>query len=113
MYENDKIFLKKGKYGLYVTWGDKNKSLTYMKKEEHNITYEDVIQFIEKPTNIIRYLTDNVSIRNGKFGNYIFYKTDSMKKPKFLTLQGYKDNIQTAVEEDLLTWIENKHEITC
>jgi len=113
MYENEKIFLKKGKYGLYVTWGDKNKSLTYMKKEEHNITYEDVIQFIEKPTNIIRYLTDNVSIRNGKFGNYIFYKTDSMKKPKFLTLQGYKDNIQTAVEEDLITWIENKHEITC
>ena len=113
MYENEKIFLKKGKYGLYVTWGDKNKSLTYMKKEEHNVTLEDVIQFIEKPTNIIRYLTDNVSIRNGKFGNYIFYKTDSMKKPKFLTLQGYKDNIQTAVEEDLCTWIENKHEITC
>ena len=82
-----------------------------MKKEEHNITYDDVIQFIEKPSNIIRYLTDEMSIRNGKYGNYIYYKTASMKKPKFLTLQGFQDKIEDAVEEDLLTWIENKYDI--
>ena len=35
-----------------------------------------------------------------------------MKKPKFLSLQGFKDKIEEAVEEDLLTWIENKYEIT-
>ena len=77
-----------------------------MKKEEHNITYDDVIQFIEKPTNIIRNINDQLSIRNGKYGNYIYYKTQSMKKPKFLSLQGFKDKIEEAVEEDLLTWIE-------
>jgi len=112
IYKDEKIFLKKGKFGLYVTWGDNNKSLTYMKKEEHNITYDDVIQFIEKPTNIIRNINDQLSIRNGKYGNYIYYKTQSMKKPKFLSLQGFKDKIEEAVEEDLLTWIENKYEIT-
>ena len=83
-----------------------------MKKEEHNITYDDVIQFIEKPTNIIRNLHETLSIRNGKYGNYIYYKTQTMKKPKFLSLQGFKDKIEEAVEEDLLTWIENKYEIT-
>ena len=112
IYKDEKIFLKRGKFGLYVTWGDNKKSLTYMKKEEHNITYEDVIQFIEKPTNIIRNLNENMSIRNGKYGNYIYYKTESMKKPKFLSLQGFKDKVEEAVEEDLLTWIENKHEIS-
>jgi DNA topoisomerase I len=112
IYKDEKIFLKRGKFGLYVTWGDNKKSLTYMKKEEHNITYEDVIQFIEKPTNIIRNINEQLSIRNGKYGSYIYYKTQSMKKPKFLSLQGFKDKIEEAVEEDLLTWIENKYEIT-
>jgi len=112
IYKDEKIFLKRGKFGLYVTWGDNKKSLTYMKKEEHNITYEDVIQFIEKPTNIIRNINEQLSIRNGKYGNYIYYKTQSMKKPKFLSLQGFKDKIEEAVEDDLLTWIENKYEIT-
>ena len=112
IYKDEKIFLKRGKFGLYVTWGDNKKSLTYMKKEEHNITYDDVIQFIEKPTNIIRNLHETLSIRNGKYGNYIYYKTQTMKKPKFLSLQGFKDKIEEAVEEDLLTWIENKYEIT-
>ena len=112
IYEDEKIFLKKGKYGLYVTWGDNKKSLTYMKKEEHNITYEDVIQFIEKPSNIVRNLTDKLSIRNGKYGHYIYYKTEGMKKPKFLSLQGFNDKIEDAVHEDLLTWIENKYEIS-
>ena len=112
IYKDEKIFLKRGKFGLYVTWGDNKKSLTYMKKEEHNITYDDVIQFIEKPTNIIRNINEQLSIRNGKYGNYIYYKTQSMKKPKFLSLQGFKDKIEEAVEEDLLTWIENKYEIT-
>ena len=112
IYQNEKIFLKRGKFGLYVTWGDNKKSLTYMKKEEHNITYDDVIQFIEKPTNIIRNINEQLSIRNGKYGNYIYYKTQTMKKPKFLSLQGFKDKIEEAVEEDLLTWIENKYDIT-
>ena len=112
IYKDEKIFLKRGKFGLYVTWGDNKKSLTYMKKEEHNITYNDVIQFIENPTNIIRNINEQLSIRNGKYGNYIYYKTQSMKKPKFLSLQGFKDKIEEAVEEDLLTWIENKYEIT-
>ena len=112
IYQDEKIFLKRGKFGLYVTWGDNKKSLTYMKKEEHNITCEDVIKFIEQPTNIVRNLHETLSIRNGKYGNYIYYKTQTMKKPKFLSLQGFKDKIEEAVEEDLLTWIENKYEIT-
>ena len=72
IYKDEKIFLKRGKFGLYVTWGDNKKSLTYMKKEEHNITYDDVIQFIENPTNIIRNINEQLSIRNGKYGNYIY-----------------------------------------
>jgi len=45
-------------------------------------------------------LTPSLSIRNSKYGPYIFYKTDKMKKPKFFDLKG-KD----PTSDDLLEWI--------
>ena len=32
-------------------------------------------------------LTDNASIRKGKYGAYVFYKTATMKKPSFLNIK--------------------------
>ena len=32
-----------------------------------------------KPVGMVRELSNNISIRNGKFGNYIFYKNAKMK----------------------------------
>jgi DNA topoisomerase-1 len=39
---------------------------------------------------MVRKITDNISIRNGKYGDYIFYKTPEMKNPTFLKLKGFK-----------------------
>ena len=42
---------------------------------------------------MIRQINEHTSIRNGKYGDYIFYKTPSMKKPKFLKLTDFiKEN---------------------
>jgi hypothetical protein len=53
---------------------------------------------IEQPGikgNIIRELTPELSIRKGKYGAYVYYKTDKMKKPEFFNIQkcrGYTTN---------------------
>jgi DNA topoisomerase-1 len=56
----------------------------------------------------IRTLNSYASIRDGKYGAYIFYKTPSMKKPKFISLQGFPYTYTECDIELLLHWIE-KH----
>ena len=78
-YQDNELILKKGKFGLYVTWGDKKKSLNNIDVNEYDITLQDVIPFIEKSDNqnqnILREINKDISIRKGQYGNYIFYKT--------------------------------------
>jgi DNA topoisomerase I len=94
-YKNKDVVLKNGKYGAYLTYGDKNISLKDIEKEVkyEEITLKHVIKFINmKPTNksILKELTNDISIRSGKYGPYVFYKTKEMKRPKFINLKGKK-----------------------
>ena len=59
-------------------------------------------------TGCIRTLNSYASIRDGKYGAYIFYKTPSMKKPKFISLHGFPYTYTECDIELLLHWIE-KH----
>ena len=64
------------------------------KKAQNKIKLEDVLGVLEgkgKNSNILKKVNDSVSIRKGKYGEYIFYKTESMSKPKFLKLK--KDSL--------------------
>ena len=45
------------------------------------------------------------SIQTGKFGDYIFYKTEKMKTPKFIKLQGFKGDYKTCPVSLLEQWI--------
>ena len=38
--------------------------------------------------NVIRVLSDEISIRKGKYGPYVMYKNNTMKKPKFIKIKG-------------------------
>ena len=60
---------------------------------------------------MIRELTPELSIRNGKFGAYIFYKTPSMKKPKFFGLKGFKESYRFCQKDVLMEWIRTTHQI--
>lgn len=86
------------------------------KKSEFDLTLKDIIEFIQgqQTTNtnvedpaggasggvsapasggvsavIARVIDDHSSIRNGRFGPYIFYKTPKMSKPDFIPLKGF------------------------
>ena len=113
-YKGNNLFLRKGKYGLYITCGDLKKSLSGIKINESEISLEDVIKFMEEApksetSNMIRVLDNNFSIRNGKYGHYIFYKTEKMSKPRFIKLAGFKHDYKTCDKDVLINWIKSNH----
>ena len=113
--DNKPVTLKKGKYGLYFAHNDTSISATHINKEIHEITIEDynfTKKSKEQNTNVIRIVDDNTSIRSGKYGDYIFYKTTKMKKPKFIKLNDFiKENgvnsYKTCNLELLQKWLKN------
>ena len=60
---------------------------------------------------MVRILDENISIRNGKYGDYIFYKTSKMKSPKFLKLKSFKEDYKTCELNVLIDWIKETYKI--
>jgi hypothetical protein len=57
---------------------------------------------------IVRIIDNNTSIRNGKYGPYVYYKTPSMKKPKFIPLKGFPYTYTECNVELVSHWVD-KH----
>jgi len=88
-YEGHDLTLKDGKFGLYAAWGTKTKSFSWVAPDV-DITYDFIVDHIGKPpASVVREINELMSIRTGKYGHYLFYKTDTMKKPKFVTLRDF------------------------
>jgi DNA topoisomerase-1 len=120
-YQGQDIIIKSGKYGAYVVWGSMNLSLKPLLgggrgggggKTEFDLSLQDVIAFIEKSTGgggggasageavaggapyqgqILRTIDENTTIRYGRYGPYIFHKTQKMTKPAFVALKGFPE----------------------
>ena len=112
-YQNEDLVLKKGKFGHYVTWGSQKKSIQNIGKTIDELTLKDVVDYIENETstnlNIVRTIDQNLSIRNGKYGHYIYYKTNKMKTPKFFKLKGFSKDYKTCSLGELKEWITKEH----
>ena len=118
IYKNDDVIVKDGKYGTYVEYGKTKESLKDLYKPTEYITLEDIIPILEKSLNnngldknMIRELSDDLSIRNGKFGAYVFYKTKTMKKPQFLNIKKFKESYLTCEKEVIIKWLEDNYPI--
>lgn len=109
-YKGEDVFVKKGKFGNYITWGENKKTLNGLKKDPSELTMEDLVPLIENTTSLntamVRIVNSDISIRNGKFGHYIFYKTSSMSKPKFIKLAGFKGNYNTCPVEEIQRFVD-------
>jgi DNA topoisomerase-1 len=77
-HEEKPMYIKSGPYGHYVQWNGQNKNMG----ENTTLTIEEAVKLF---TPIIS-LNKTTSIREGKYGKYIYYKTTKMKKPKFYKL---------------------------
>ena len=103
IYKKKEVILKEGKYGLYINYDGKNKSVKSINKEYNDVVLKDVINILENKVsnnpNVLKILNENISIRKGKYGPYIMHKTKEMKKPKFYPLKGI------SVEMVNLDWV--------
>jgi DNA topoisomerase-1 len=135
-YQENQLYIRKGKFGLYATWGDKSKNLScFGNRPIENISFEDVKEILDKEfivnsnttdsnkpdsnttdshteikgTNIIRQISNNISIRKGNYGDYIFYKKDKMKKPLFFKIAGFKGDYKTCHNDILQNWINETY----
>lgn len=120
-YKGQDLCIKKGKYGVYAQWGKETKAL----KEEfgsvpiEQIEYIEVLRYLEKdaaldpekPIGLIRELNAHISIRTGKFGDYIFYKKPRMKKPEFVKLNGFNGDYKKCDKVLILNWIKQTYNI--
>ena len=115
-FEGKDLILKKGKFGLYVLWGDNSKTLKELgNRPIENITFEEVKEILEKGTGIIREINSSISIRKGPKGDYLFYKNSKMRKPTFHDIKSFI----TETNKDykicditiLKSWISEKYKI--
>ena len=102
---------------MYVEWGDLKKSIK-LGKNEDEITLDDILSLLENNTDnkdsliqssIVRVINDSLSIRSGKFGDYIFYKKSTMKQPKFLKLAGFEGNYKDGDLTVLKKWMKENY----
>lgn len=115
-YEGVPVYLKKGKFGLYISWGENSKTLKELgNRPIENITFDEVKVFLEEGTNLVREISTNVSIRRGPKGDYIFYKSARMKKPQFHDIKAFanetKENYKICDINILKSWIKEKYNI--
>lgn len=120
-YEGSTVYLKTGKYGPYVECGEIRKSLKSFLEVTgqtlHTITFDQIQDFFQNPmkyevttatkqtSGIIRHLNDEMSIRKGKYGAYVFYKRPNMKDPQFFKLKGFPLGYATCPVELLEDWV--------
>ena len=105
-HNGHEVTVKNGKFGLYITYNGTNKSVKHLMKQIDEIKLEDVIPILNKNENsnpnILKVLNDEMSIRKGRYGPYVMYKTKTMKKPKFISLKKEK------VENVDIAWVQSK-----
>jgi DNA topoisomerase-1 len=119
-YRGEDLFVKKGKYGLYAKWANEIKSLKELgNRPIENIKYLEVLQILDRdtvldpdrPVGFVRELSPTISIRTGKFGEYIFYKKPRAKQPQFLKLNGFGGDYKKCDKSLLLNWIKQTYNI--
>ena len=113
-YNNHDVILKKGKFGLYISWGENSKTLKELgNRPIENITFDEVIKYLEEGSNMIREINKDLSIRKGQKGDYLFYKNSRMKKPQFYDIKSFvsevKEDYKICDITILKSWIKDKH----
>ena len=82
-YKDIPIYIKYGKYGRYI---DYNNTMISLNRNIYSIQQEQAISIIEN--NYERIIDKEVSIRNGKYSDYIYHKKVG-RKPVFYKLDGF------------------------
>jgi len=115
-HNGEDVVLKKGKFGLYISWGENSKTLKELgNRPIENITYDEIKKYLDEGSNMIRIINTNLSIRRGSKGDYLFYKTNKMRKPEFKDIKCFTNEKQLDYKicdiTILKSWIYEKYNI--
>ena len=110
------VILRKGKFGLYISWGENSKTLKeFGNRPIENVTFDEVKKYLEEGSNLIREINSSLSIRKGPKGDYIFYKTSKMKKPEFKDIKAFvsetSEDYKICDFYILKSWIYEKYNL--
>ena len=111
-FKGHDIFLKSGKYGYYIECNEQKETLKNIDHSKLNL--EQAIEILENKkenNSVLRVINDNFSIRKGKFGPYIFYKTPTMPKPQFLNIKKFPHGYLSCDADILLHWISQTYKV--
>jgi len=70
--------------------------------------WEDVCAWLEEGGDIVRPLNTYAAIRKGKRGDYIYWKTKTMKKPRFFGIEEFGD-YKTCDIMMIYIWVQSKY----
>ena len=107
------VYKKLGKYGAYLEYNGKTKTLKGIKKEFREIKLNDVIDLLnsdDKNPNIFREFTPYLSVRKGKYGAYAYFKKNEMRKPNFYNIKKFNENYLDCDKESFINWICNNYD---
>lgn len=118
-YEGKPMYLKSGKYGEYVEWGDMRKNIQKLTTPRNEITVHTIDAFIKEDENytipqelnrtVLRHLNDDYSVRRGKFGMYVYYKPADIKKPEFYNMKKFKKDLLVSESSEIIQWIRDTY----
>jgi DNA topoisomerase-1 len=117
------VLVKMGKYGVFMEYLDgdgntQNKSLKTIEKPVDKITFQDVLPILSgddiKDTSnklVLRVFTPSLSVRKGKFGPYLYYKSKTMDKPSFFNLRNFDQGFGVCTVKDMVEWVERTYKV--
>jgi len=106
LYKKKPVIIKKGPYGFYSEYNKQKKSLLHWTHYDQIQDYIDRQQFPCEYIEDLIHFNKDYSIRKGKYGDYVYYKTSNMKKPMF-----YKLEIESREIEDIKEYIQKKYNL--
>jgi hypothetical protein len=120
LFKESPVYLKTGKYGPYIEYKRIKKGVSKINKNINDIEINDIIPFIVDyddtrhvsiPKNILRIINSDASIKKGKYGPYVYYKTIYMNSPEFYSLSTFKKGFLKCDIEDIKEWLKTTHNI--
>ena len=109
IYQGEKVLVLTGPYGQYVSCGDITVGIKSLKDKPITLeTVQELLEEKEETKSIMRQLNEEMSVRKSKYGNYIYYKTTKMKKPKFISLKKCPYEVLTEEINTVIHWAKTQ-----
>jgi DNA topoisomerase-1 len=117
-WKNSVMVIKDGPYGYYLEYKKEIVSLDKCPIDINSMVEiqlitdddkKDIMTYVKKKEGL--KLNDNMSIREGPRGYYLFYKKPSMKKPKFYNCDEIIEDIESRDIDKILDYIHKKYKI--